>query len=79
MQTCVVLCVGELCYVYRTMCKNINLYIVLSTPILWYCVSHSFTIFELNKIYIIHVCESYETIIVVYIILRFLNVGLQKV
>ena len=23
MQTCVALCVGQLCYVYRTMCKNI--------------------------------------------------------
>ena len=56
MQTCVALCVGHLCYVYRTMCKNIHVYLVLSTPcIFWYCLSHSFPISELNKIYIIHV------------------------
>ncbi len=32
------------------------LYLVLSIPCrLWYCLSHSFPISELNKIYIIHV------------------------
>ena len=78
MQTCVALCVGQLCYVYRTMCKNIHVYLVLSTPCrLWYCLSHSFPISKLNKIYIIHV--SLMRPIVVYIIFRFLNFGLQKV
>ena len=55
MQTCVALCVGQVCYVYRTMCKTHNVYLVLSTPCrLWHCVSHSFLMYKLNKIYITH-------------------------
>ena len=82
MQTCVGLCVGQLCYVYRTMCKNIHnvVYFVLSTPsTLWHCLSHSFPFSELNKIHILYMYVSLMRPIVVYIIFRFLNLGLQNV